>query len=162
MTAVSSLPARPANASDIASNGGPSQRIALRRSAVLHLATLLFIMVAATAACVTVASHLGARAAIAAGLALCTILGTATVRWARAAPGALKIGSEGLTVWCRAGILRVQGRIARCSQWSDSLLMLHIEEDGGRVHRLLIAADMLGRDAFRQLAVLARRSAHVF
>jgi hypothetical protein len=39
--------------------------------------------------------------------------------------------------------------------------MLWLEEDGGKLHRLLIAADMAGRGAFREIAVLARHSAHV-
>lgn len=39
--------------------------------------------------------------------------------------------------------------------------MLCVEEDGGKLHRLLIAADMAGGGAFREIAVLARHSARV-
>jgi len=41
------------------------------------------------------------------------------------------------------------------------LLVLSLEEEGGRTHRVLIAADMLAPDAFRELAVLARRGANL-
>ena len=161
MTAASSLPAEPAQASDPALNGGLSQRIALRRSAALHLATALFIAVALAAVCVTAGARFGAGPAVLAGWAVFGVLSLAAVRHGRNQPGALKIGPEGLSIWNRAGNLRVQGRIVGCSQWSDSLLMLSIEEDGARLHRVLLAADMLERKFFRELAVLARRAAHV-
>jgi hypothetical protein len=57
--------------------------------------------------------------------------------------------------------MRAQGRITGCSQWSDMLLMLSLANESGRAHRVLIAADMLAPDAFRELAVLARRSANL-
>nr|WP_239482790.1 hypothetical protein [Paraburkholderia sp. C35] len=91
---------------------------------------------------------------------MCALLAMAAVRHAHNLPGTLKIGPEGLSVWSKAGILRAQGRITGCSQWSGSALMVWGEEDGGRLHRLLIMADMLERGVFRELAVLARRSAH--
>lgn len=91
---------------------------------------------------------------------MCALLAMAAVRHAHNLPGTLKIGPEGLSVWSKAGILRAQGRITGCSQWSGSALMVWVEEDGGRLHRLLIMADMLERGVFRELAVLARRSAH--
>ena len=161
MTAASSLPAEPAQSSDSALNGGPSQRTALRRSAALHLATALFIVVAVTAVCTTIGARFGLGRAALTGLAVLGILWLAAVRHGRNQPGALKIGPEGLSIWNRAGILRTQGRIVGCSQWSDSLLMLWLEDDEGALHRLLLAADMLESRVFRELAVLARRAAHV-
>ena len=109
----------------------------------------------------TVAPRIGVGSSVLAAAAVLAILAAAAARHARNQPAALKIGPEGLSVWNRAGILRAQGRIVGCGQWSDSLLMLWLEEDGGKLHRLLIFADMAGRDAFRELAVLARRGAHV-
>lgn len=109
----------------------------------------------------TVAARFGVGRSVLAAAAVFAILAAAAARHARNQPAALKIGPEGLSVWNRAGILRAQGSIVGCSQWSDSLLMLYLEEDGGRLHRLLIPADMAERSAFRALAVLARRSAHV-
>ncbi|OYD77894.1 UNVERIFIED_ORG: hypothetical protein BDU10_3011 [Burkholderia sp. CF145] len=109
----------------------------------------------------TIAPRFGVAWTVVGAAAVFAILAASAARHARNQPGALKIGPEGLSVWNRAGILRAQGRIVGCSQWSDSLLMLWLEEDGGKLHRLLIAADMAGRGAFREIAVLARRSAHL-
>jgi hypothetical protein len=135
--------------------------VALRRSAALYLATALFIVVAVSAVCATVAPRFGGGHAAIAGLAVFAILALASAHHGRNTPGALKIGPEGLSVWNRAGILHAQGRIIGCGQWSDGLLMLSLEEEGAGSHRVLIAADMLGHDDFRELAVLARRSANL-
>ena len=151
----------PASAPDTALTGGPSQRIALRRSAALHLAAVFFIVVAVAAVWMTVAPRVGTASATAAGVLVFAILAWSAVRHAHDQPGALKIGPDWLSIWNRAGILRAQGRITGCSQWSDSLLMLRIEEDSGALHRVLIAADMLEQGDFRRLAVLARHSAHI-
>nr|WP_243468556.1 protein YgfX [Paraburkholderia sp. PGU19] len=127
----------------------------------MYLATSLFIAFAVAAVCMTIAPRFGVTWTVVDAAAVFAILAASAARHARNQPGALKIGPEGLSVWNRAGILRAQGRIVGCSQLSDSLLMLWLEEDGGKLHRLLIAADMAGRDAFRELAVLARHSAYV-
>jgi hypothetical protein len=127
----------------------------------LYLATTLFIAVAVSAVCMTVAPRIGVGSSVLAAAAVLAILVAAAARHARNQPAALKIGPEGLSVWNRAGILRAQGRIIGCSQWSDSLLMLCLEDDGGKLHRLLIPADTAERGAFRELAVLARHSARV-
>ena len=150
-----------AHASDTAVNGGPSQRIALRRSAALYLATALFIAFAVAAVCMTITPRFGVAWTVVDAAAVFAILAASAARHARNQPGALKIGPEGLSVWNRAGILRAQGRIIGCSQWSDSLLMLCLEDDGGKLHRLLIPADTAERGAFLELAVLARHSARV-
>jgi hypothetical protein len=54
-----------------------------------------------------------------------------------------------------------QGRIAGCSQWSGRLLILALADASGRSRAILIAADTLCADAFRELAVLGRRAARV-
>lgn len=127
----------------------------------MHLAAAFFIVVAVAAVWMTVAPRFGPIRAVVAGALTFAILAMAARRYAHNQPGALKIGPEWLSIWDRAGILRAQGRITGCSQWSDSLLMLWIEEDGGTLRRVLIAADMLEQGTFRRLAVLARHSAHV-
>lgn len=147
MTAASSRPAEPAHA--------PAPAPAL------HLATAIFVIAAVAAVCATVRARWGIGPAVLAGLAVFAILSLAAVRDGRNQPGALKIGPEGLSVWSWAGILRAEGRIVGCSQWSDSLLMLCLEEDGGRLQQLLLAVDMLDRDVFRELSVLARREARI-
>jgi hypothetical protein len=161
LTAASSVPVKPAHVPDPALNGGPSRRIVLRRSAALHLTTAFFIVVAVAAVYTTLAAHFGIGHAACASLVIFAILSPAAFRHGRNQPGTLKIGPEGLSVWNRAGILRAQGNIVGCSQWSDSLLMLWLKDDSGRSHRLLLAADMLDRDVFLELAVLARRAANV-
>ncbi|MPW17103.1 hypothetical protein GCT13_09210 [Paraburkholderia sp. CNPSo 3157] len=127
----------------------------------MYLATALFIVVSVAAVWATVAPRFGVVRAAMTGTAVFAILALATVRHARNEPRAFKIGPDGVSVWSRMGTLRAQGRIVGCSQWSDCLLMLSLEDEGGKLHRLLIAADMLDPDFFRELAVLARRCAHV-
>jgi hypothetical protein len=127
----------------------------------LYLATAVFVAVAVAAVCTTVAARSGQGHAVVAGLIVLVILAAEAIRYFRHAPRAYKIGPDALTFWDRAGILRAQGRITGCSQWSDMLLILSLAEEGGRVHRVLVAADMLAPGAFRELAVLARRSANL-
>ncbi|MBP0591778.1 hypothetical protein J8I87_19000 [Paraburkholderia sp. LEh10] len=126
----------------------------------MYLAAAIFALVAVASVCATIAPRFGTGHTAVAGLAVLAVLAAATVRHASNAPRAFKIGPEGLSVWNRAGILHAQARIVRCSQWSDCLLMLSLEEESGRSYEMLIAADMLERGAFHELAVLARRAAH--
>jgi hypothetical protein len=161
LTAIGSSPVSPAHLPASAIDGGPSQRLALRRSAALFLATVVFIAVAVAAVCSTIGARFGLRCAAFAGLATVVILAYEAVRYFRRAPHAYKIGPDASMFWDRTGMLRAQGRIVECGQWSDLLLMLVLVEESGRRHRVLITADMLARDAFREIAVLARRSANL-
>ena len=91
-------------------------------------------------------------------LAVPASLTLAAWRHWRTGPGAIKIGSDGLTVWNRAGHTLAHGRVARCSQWRGRLLIL-APAASGRPRPLLIAAGTLSAEAFRAPAVPGRRTA---
>ena len=135
--------------------------ITLRRSATMRCATAAFILIAVAAVQMCLAARLGVLPAAPATLAVLASLLLGAWRHERAEPGAIKIGPDGLAVWNHAGQMLVQGRIAGCSQWSGRLLILALADAGGRSRTLLIAADALCADAFRELAVLGRRAARV-
>ncbi|WP_459722737.1 hypothetical protein, partial [Paraburkholderia sp. 2C] len=99
------------------------------------------------------------HAAVAA-LATLAVLGLAWAHDARRRPVSLKIGPDGLTAWNRAGQRVAQGRIAGFAQWSGWLLSVALVSDNGRSRTLLVTADMLCSDHFRELSVQARRAAH--
>jgi hypothetical protein len=136
-------------------------RIALRRSVMLRGVTLFFILTAVAAVQGCLAARFGAALAAPASLAVLASLMLGAWRHWRDAPGTIQIGPDGLAVWNRAGTLLAQGRIAGCSQWTGRLLILALANAGGRSRALLIAADTLGADAFRELAVLGRRAARL-
>jgi hypothetical protein len=140
-------------------NGAPL--ITLRRSVVLRGATLAFILIAVAAVQACLAARFGVLQAAPAAAAVLAFLTLAVRRHWHAEPGAIKIGPDGLTVWNRAGHTLAQGRIAGCSQWSGRLLILALAGASGRSRPLLIAADTLSAEAFRELAVLGRRAAGV-
>jgi hypothetical protein len=141
------------------SNGMPV--IELRRSAALRGVTVAFVLIAVAAVQACLAARLGAVQAAPATLAVLASLMLAARRHWRAEPGAIKIGADSLTAWNRTGQMLVQGRIAGCSQWSGRLLILALADAGGRSRTLLIAADTLCADAFRELAVLGRCAARL-
>jgi hypothetical protein len=92
-------------------------------------------------------------------LAVAALIALCGARHERAQPVALKIGRDGLFAWDRAGALIVQGRIAGCSQWSNCLLILALVQEDGRRRSLLLTADALPADVFRELSVRGRRGA---
>ena len=135
--------------------------ITLRRSVTVRAATVTLILIASAAVQACLAARLGALHATPATLAVLASLMLGVWRNWRTEPGAVKIGPDGLTVWNRAGQMLAQGRIAGCSQWSGRLLILALADASGRSRAILIAADTLCADAFRELAVLGRRAARV-
>lgn len=132
----------------------------LRPSAWLRGAVSLFVALASAAVFAALAPRMGGWHAVLPACAVFAGLALWAVRQDRAAPGALKVGPDALTVWDRRGTLLCQGRVAGCSQWSGWLLMLALVDDNGRSHPLLLTADALPADARRELAVLGRRGAH--
>jgi len=140
--------------------GGSSQRIVLRRSALVYGATAAFIAIAATAVFTTLMPRAGWVHAAVAVLTMLAVLCLAWAHDARRRPASLKIGPDGLTAWNRAGQPIAQGRIASFAQWSGWLLSVVLVSDNGRSRTLLVTADMLCSDHFRELSVLARRAAH--
>jgi hypothetical protein len=132
--------------------------LALRPSVWLRGAAVASVLIAVVAAQISLGARLGGLQAAPAGLAILALLTLGVLRQWRAEPGAIKIGPDGLAVWNRAGQLIAQGRIAGCSQWSSRLLILTLAGVHGRSRPLLIAADTLSADAFRELAVLGRHA----
>ncbi|HEY4353073.1 MAG TPA: protein YgfX [Paraburkholderia sp.] len=140
--------------------GGSSQRIVLRRSALLYGATAVFIAIAAAAVYTTLMPRAGWPHAAVAALAMLAVLCVVSLHDARRRPASLKIGPDGLTAWNHAGQPVAQGRIAGFAQWSGWLLSVALVSDNGRSRTLLVTADMLCSDHFRELSVQARRAAH--
>lgn len=81
--------------------------------------------------------------------------------WQRKQPVAFRLGTDGINTWNRSGIAQYR-RISGCAQWSDRLLALTLLSADGRASRLLIAADAVDHDIFRELAVRARRGAQAY
>jgi hypothetical protein len=136
------------------------QRIVLRQSVLLYAATAAFIAIAVAAVFTTLMSRVGWPHAAVASLATLAVLCLAWLRDARRRPASLKIGPDGLTAWNRAGQPVAQGRIGGSAQWSGWLLSVALVSDNGRSRTLLVTADMLCSDLFRELSVQARRAAH--
>ncbi len=131
----------------------------MRRSAALFGAAAVFILVAVAAVGATLAARVALSHAAVGALVTLFVLFAAMARYERNRPASLKIGPDDLSLWNRDGKLIAQGAIAGCAQWGGWLLTLALVGDNGRSRPLLIAADMLPADIFRDLAVRARRAA---
>ncbi|SAK48649.1 lipoprotein [Caballeronia glebae] len=131
----------------------------MRPSRFLAGAMLGFIGVAGAAVfqCVFAHAEHAGHAAVACAVTLAA-LGLASCRWMRAQPSAIGLLSDGLALWSRSGEMR-HTRIAGCAQWSGRLLALTLLDTRGRRESLLVAADSVDADTFRQLSVQARRAA---
>jgi hypothetical protein len=127
---------------------------------VLSGAAAVFIAIAAAAVWTTLAARVALPHVAAAALVALAVLCTALARYDRRRPASLEIGPDGLAAWNRAGEPIARGRIAGGAQWRGWLLSIALVGDNGRSNTLLIAADMLGPEPFRELSVRARRAAH--
>jgi hypothetical protein len=138
---------------------GSTPVVAMRPSRFLLGAMLAFAGVAGASVFQCVFDHTehAGHAAVACATTLAA-LGLASYRWVRARPSAISLRSDGLTLWNRTGEIR-HTRIAGCAQWSGSLLALTLLGARGRRETLLVPADSVDADTFRQLAVQARRAA---
>jgi hypothetical protein len=95
-------------------------------------------------------------------LALCALaaLALAAGRWERRRPAALRVVADGLVTWDRQELsMPRHWRVTGCAQWGAHLLALTLEPAHGRSQTLVIPADALDAGTFRQIAVMARRSA---
>ncbi|MDR5878565.1 protein YgfX [Caballeronia sp. LZ032] len=133
--------------------------IPLRPSRFLRAALAGFL----TLACATVfqcvfahTDHAG-HAAVACALTA-AVLGLGSYRWMRAQPVALHLHADGLALLHADGGIR-HARITRCAQWGGWLLALRLASAHRKAGTLLVAADWIDPETFRQLAVQARRSA---
>jgi hypothetical protein len=132
----------------------------LERSVAVRAATLGFALIAALALGSVVMPRGGAAAAVALAAASFGALWLAALAHERRQPVAIGIDPDGVVAydWCGGVILR--GRIAGCVQWADRLLVMAVTTHGGaRARPLLIAADALPAEAYRELAVRARHIA---
>jgi len=136
-----------------------SRRQKITTSRFLSVATVAFMAVAAGAVFQSVVAYTGFFDACVAALIVTVGLSGVALRRERRRPVAFEIGQDGLTTWDREG--RAQYRqISGCAQWSDRLLALILVSAEGRSEPLLVPADALtGPNAFRELAVRARRCA---
>jgi hypothetical protein len=140
--------------------GGQSpHRHFLRASWMLRGATAGFIGIAVASVFQCVGARSGVFDGVVAALVSLLVLILAARAWARRQPVAFAFASGGLTTWNRAGTAQY-GQITGCAQWSGCLLALTLLSSGGTLAHVLIAADAVERDVFRELAVRARRGAH--
>ncbi|WP_350030082.1 protein YgfX [Caballeronia sp. AZ7_KS35] len=133
--------------------------VAMRPSRFLRGAMLGFVAVAGASVfqCVFAHAEHAGHAAVACAAAL-AVLGLASYRWMNAQPSAIGLLSEGITIWNRSGEMR-HTSIAGCAQWSGRLIALTLCDARGRRETLVVAADSVDADTFRQLSVQARRAA---
>ncbi|WP_156954412.1 protein YgfX [Paraburkholderia acidipaludis] len=130
----------------------------------MRLSPTLFCVLAAGIAAATAAvwtalsPWFGAARAVPPALAILAACGLSVVAWCRRQPTALEIGPDSFVTYSRAGARLFQGRLMGASQWGSALLALSVQGEAGRA-TVLVAADAVGRAAFRELAVRARCAA---
>jgi hypothetical protein len=138
---------------------GSTPGVAMRQSRFLLGAMLGFAGVALASVFECVLAHTEqAGHAFAACAVTLAALALASYRWLRAQPSAIGLFPDGLAIRSRSGETRYT-RIAGCAQWSGRLLALTLVDLRGRRETLVVAADSIEADTFRQLAVQARRAA---
>jgi hypothetical protein len=148
-------------ASAFEGEGRPPRRIALRRSLAVRLISLCFALVCTAAVHFTVATHLGALAAVWLAAAAFAALGLSFVRYERGQPALLELTAEGMAAYDHAGRALLQGRIVGAAQWAERLLVLAVAgADGSRPKTVVVAADAVDAAAFRELAVRGRHAAY--
>jgi len=143
------------------SEAGTPPRIRVRPSLFLLGALGGFLALASAAVFECASGRFGLLHAVLAAVVCMTCLGLATLRWTRRQPAAIGLHADGLTLWDRAGVAHYRSIIG-CAQWSGRLLALTLSSGKGRPQTLLIAADSIDPDTFRQLAVRARRAASAY
>ena len=140
---------------------GNLPRIPMRPSRFVLAALVVFIAIAGAAVFECIAGHFGAFDGTVAALVVAALLGVAASRWRRRQPAAIALHADGLTVWDRAGGAQYFFIIG-CAQWGGRLLALTLSSGKNRPRTLLVAADAVDSDTFRQLAVRARRAASAY
>jgi hypothetical protein len=132
--------------------------VVLRRSVALSVAMVVFALIASCAVYTVSVSRCGIVQALWFAAATLSVLTLGMLAHERRRPAVLKIGPDGIAALNRAGAVTLAGRIVGFSQWTGLLLVLAVAgRDGrGRIAPLLIPADSLSPDSFRELAVKAR------
>jgi hypothetical protein len=138
---------------------GAPRRIALSRSVAVRAATFAFALVVALAVRGVIAPLAGDSAAVALGAAVFGALALAACAHERRQAAVLYLEPDGIAAYGRCGALIVRGRFAGYTQWANRLLVIAVTPHGGaRAVPLLVAADALPAEAFRELAVRARHA----
>ncbi len=133
------------------------QRYTLRRSFFLRAALLAFGLVCACAVHAAFAPRAGAGPAGWFALATFVALALRVLAYERAQPASLALAPDGIVAFDSTGRPVRGGRIVGLLQWTRWLLVLRIAPHGpGRRWSLVIAADALPPEPFRELAVRAR------
>ncbi|MFM0051315.1 protein YgfX [Caballeronia grimmiae] len=140
---------------------GNLPRIPMRPSRFVLAALVVFIAIAGAAVFECIAGHFGAFDGTVAALVVAALLGVGASRWRRRQPAAIALHADGLTVWDRADGAQYFSIIG-CAQWSGRLLALTLSSGKNRPRTLIVAADAVDSDTFRQLAVRARRAASAY
>ncbi|PXW26546.1 hypothetical protein [Paraburkholderia caballeronis] len=151
---TAAAPAGPGGGRDSLSPAGRSgaPRISLRPSATLVVFPVVSLLVAAAALWTALAPWLGGWRAAPATLAFAAAAGLGAVAWCRRQPHSIEIGPDGVEAFARDGARLASGRLTGCAQWGGALLVLAVGV--GRSRRtLLVAADAIAPEAFRELAV---------
>lgn len=134
-------------------------RIAMRPSRFLLAAMAVFIGVAGAAVFGCVLGHFGLFHAVVVSSTSIAALSLAARRWWHAQPVAIESHADSLTTWDRSGEAH-HWQIVGCAQLGGRFLALTLASNKKRT--LLIAADSIDPDTFRQLAVHARRAAQAY
>ena len=141
---------------------GSTPGVAMRPSRFLRGAIVGFIGIAGMSVFQCVFAHMqhSGHAAVA-SVATIAALGLLALGWMRRQPVALELHGDSLTLLNRTGRDQPMRhmRIAGCAQWSGRLLALTLLDARGRREALLVAADSVDAETFRQLSVQARRAA---
>jgi hypothetical protein len=136
------------------------QSVTLARSAAVRAATFAFALLAALAVHGVATPRSGGAAGLALAAATFAALTLAAVAHERRRPAALSLEADGIAVYDASGRMSLRGRIAGCAQWASLILLIVVmPHDGTRASRVLVAADAVSADAFRELAVRARHAA---
>jgi hypothetical protein len=137
------------------------ERIAMRPSLFLRLCLAAFIAVAGASVFLGTQPHFRTFDAYVAAIVCIVLLGLCARRWLLNQPLAIRTHADSLATFARDGQER-HWQIVGCAQFGGWLLALTLTEGQGRPRTLLIAADSIDSDAFRQLAVSARRAARAY
>jgi hypothetical protein len=133
----------------------------LRRSLALGAATLAFALVAALGVYAALAPLVGAGAAFVLSVTCYAALLLAARAQGCGRALALGIESGSIAVYDHEGGIVSRGPIVGCTQWANCLLVIAIRPVGRtRLASLVVAADALDAETFRELAVRARHAAH--
>ena len=137
------------------SNAYP-MRLELEPSSATRVLTVAFAMCCASSVVVTLAPRLGTAAYLIGMTVFAGLVAFAALQSLRR-PDALKIGPDGVVTAYRARQPLRQGTLQGFYQWGGFHLALELRSAKGRSWFISIAADAVGPEYFRELAVRVRQ-----